>query len=144
MEAVFLVLDRSVPPSVACCLLSGIVLGLSQLVVPLYTLNVSDSPAVLALVVGAFPLTSFVMSLLSGALGEYFGRRSVMIAAFASMASGCLAFAGAETVTLLLLGQTLLARGTISSYIAVLAVLMEVGPPNRDYAMQGLATGVPT
>jgi MFS family permease len=136
-------LDKNISLCMGCCLLSGFALGLSQLLVPLYTLNLSDSPTVLALVVGSFPLTSFLMSLVSGAFGDYFGRRSVMIAAFASMASGCLAFAAAKTVVLLLVGQTLLACGTISSYIAVLAVLLEVGPPDpdRDYAMQGLATG---
>jgi predicted MFS family arabinose efflux permease len=137
-----LLADRGTVLSLTCCLLFGFVLGLGFLTVPLYTLSLTDAPIVLALVVGTFPLTSLLVSLTSGALSDYFGSRRVMVSAFASMAGACVVFAASDTYRLLLVGQVLFALGGISFYTSALASLMSLAPPERQYALQGLGSGI--
>lgn len=107
--------NRNISLSLTCCFTFGFVLGLSFLVASLYTLSLSDSPPILALVVGTFPLTALLLSLASGAFADYFGRRLIIISGFAFMASGCLTFAVSKSYYSLLVGQVLIAFGGIAS-----------------------------
>jgi nitrate/nitrite transporter NarK len=96
--------DRNVTLVLADCCVFGFVLGLALLVVPLFTLSLSDSPLVLAAVVAGFPLTAVLLSLTSGAISDALGSRSMLVAAFAMMAAGCLVLAVARSCPGVLLG----------------------------------------
>jgi len=137
-----LVHDKSIMLVLLCCLILGFVIGLSLLTVPLYTLALSDSSLILALVVGALPLTGALLSLASGAFSDYFGRRAVIIGSSAIVMAGCVTLALAKTYHWLVVGQVLLGLGDVSFYIAAFTLLMELAPPGRQYGLQGLGYGV--
>ncbi|MDH4207953.1 MAG: MFS transporter, partial [Anaerolineae bacterium] len=130
--------DRNVNLVLADCSIFGFVLGLALLVVPLYTLTLSDSPLVLAAVVAVFPFTAVLLSLASGAISEAFGSRSMLVGAFALMAAGCVVLAAARTWPGALLGQFLLGLGDVVYWIPAFALLARLAPPGRQYAVQGL------
>ena len=130
--------DRNVSLVLADCSIFGFVLGLALLVVPLYTLTLSDSPLVLAAVVAVFPLTAVLLSLASGAISDALGSRSMLVGAFAVMAVGCLMLALARTWPGVLLGQFLLGLGDVAYWIPAFALLARLAPPGQQYSVQGL------
>ncbi len=132
--------DRNTVPVLTCCSIFGCVLGLTLLLVPLYTLALSDSSLVLALVVGAFPLTGVLLSLASGVLGDYFGRRMIIICGFVCFVCACLVCAVADSHYWLLVGQILVGLGDVTIYVAAYALLMELAPSGKQAALQGLGS----
>jgi MFS family permease len=130
--------NRDVTLVLVDCSIFGFVLGLSQLVVPLYTLTLSDSPLVLAAVVAVFPLTGVILSLASGAVSELFGSRTMIVGAFGLMAAGCLILAMAQSWQLVLLAQFLLGLGDVACWVPIFGLLTRLAPPGRLYAVQGL------
>ena len=134
--------QRNIFLVLTCCLIFGCVLSLSLLLVPLYTLALSDSPLVLSLVMAVFPLTGALLSLAGGLLGDYFGRRAIMIGGFVCFVGACLVYAIASSPFWLLMGQILLGLGDVTFFITAWAYLSEMAPPGRQMALQGLANGV--
>jgi len=132
--------SRNVTLVLATCTLFGFILGLSQLVVPLYTLTLSDSPLVLAVVVGVFPLTGALLSLAMGAVTESVGSRTMIVCSFALMGAGCLVLAAARTWQVVLVGQILLGLGDVSFWVPAYAFLSHLAPSGRQYAVQGLGS----
>ncbi len=132
--------SRNVTLMLATCILFGFVLGLGQLVVPLYTLTLSDSPLVLAAVVGVFPLTGVLLSLATGAVSESLGSRAMIVSAFGLMGAGCLVLAAAPSWHVVLVGQFLLGLGDVSFWVPAFAFLSHLAPPGRQYAVQGLGS----
>jgi DHA1 family multidrug resistance protein-like MFS transporter len=130
--------SRNVTLMLATCVLFGFVLGLGQLVVPLYTLTLSDSPLVLAAVVGVFPLTGVLLSLVTGAISESLGSRAMIVSAFTLMGTGCLVLAAAPSWHVVLVGQFLLGLGDVCFWVPAYAFLSHLAPPGRQYAVQGL------
>jgi len=135
-----LLCSRNIKLILASCLIFGFVLGLNLLIVPLYTLVLSDSLLILALIVGMFPLTAVLLSLAGGVLGDYLGRRTIIISGFAFSAGGCLVFSVAKSYYWLLLGQILLGLGDVTFYIATYTLLTELAPPGKQVALQGLSS----
>jgi MFS family permease len=132
--------DRNVSLVLADCTIFGFVLGLALLVVPLYTLTLSDSPLVLAAVVAVFPSTAVLLSLASGAISDALGSRSMLVAAFALMAAGCLVLAVTRSCPGVFLGQFFLGLGDVAYWIPAFALLGRLAPPGRQYAVQGLGS----
>jgi MFS family permease len=132
--------NRNIALVLADCCIFGFVLGLSLLVVPLYTLTLSDSPLVLATVVAVFPLTAVLLSLASGAVSELFGSRAMLVGAFALMGAGCLVLAVARSWQVVLLGQLLLGLGDVGCWIPTFGFLSRLAPPGQQYAVQGLGS----
>jgi predicted MFS family arabinose efflux permease len=132
--------SRNVTLMLATCVLFGFVLGLGQLVVPLYTLTLSDSPLVLAAVVGVFPLTGVLLSLATGGISEFLGSRAMIVSAFGLMGAGCLVLAAARSWHVLLVGQFLLGLGDVSFWVPAFAFLSHLAPPGRQYAVQALGS----
>jgi len=123
-----------------CCLINAFVLSMNFLTVPLYTLALSDSHLVFALVVGAFPLTAVLLSLVSGGLANYLGRPIMIIASFVFQVSACLLFTVVSSYYGLVLGQIVLGLADVSFWISGLALLTELAPLGRQYALQGLGS----
>ena len=132
--------SRNVTLVLATCTLFGFILGLSQLVVPLYTLTLSDSPLVLAAVVGIFPLSGVLLSLAMGAISESLGSRAMIVSAFGLMGAGCLVLAVARSWQVVLVGQFLLGLGDVSFWVPAYAFLSHIAPSGRQYAVQGLGS----
>jgi DHA1 family multidrug resistance protein-like MFS transporter len=130
--------NRNIALVLTNCCIFGFVLGLSLLVVPLYTLTLSDSPLVLATVVAVFPLTAVLLSLASGAISELFGSRAMLIGAFGLMGAGCLVLAVARSWQVVLVGQLLLGLGDVACWIPIFGFLSRLAPPGQQYAVQGL------
>ncbi|HEM60988.1 MAG TPA: MFS transporter [Chloroflexi bacterium] len=132
--------QRNVSLVLADCSIFGFVLGLALLVVPLYTLSLSDSPLVLATVVAVFPLTAVLLSLASGAVSEAIGSRSILVAGFSLMSVGCLVLAAARSWPVVLLGQFLLGLGDVAYWIPAFALLARLAPAGKHYTVQGLGS----
>jgi predicted MFS family arabinose efflux permease len=130
--------NRNLTLVLLACTLFGFVLGQSQLIVPLYTLTLSDSPLVLAVVVGVFPLTAVFLSLASGAVSEFLGSRVVIVAGFGLMVAGCLILTVARSWQVVLVAQVLLGLGDVAFWIPAYTFLARLAPPGRQYAVQGL------
>lgn len=124
----------------ACWLINKFVLSMNFLMVPLFTLTLSDSHLVLALVVGAFPLVGVLLSLVSGVLCDYLGRRIMIIVSFVFQVSACLLFAAAPSYHFLLFGQVALGLADVSFWIAGLSLLTELAPFGRQHALQSLGS----
>lgn len=133
--------NRNIALVLACCLIFGFVLGQSQLLVPLYALSISNSPSVLALVVAVFPLTGALLSLASGVLSDYFGRRLSIVGGFACIVAACLVFHLTDGYYWLIIGQIFLGLGDVIFYIAAFAFLSELAIPGKQYALQGTGSG---
>lgn len=132
--------NRSIALVLVNCCIFGFVLGLSLLVVPLYTLTLSDSPLVLAAVVAVFPLTAVLLSLASGAVSELFGSRAMAAGAFGLMGAGCLVLAVARSWQVVLLGQLLLGLGDVAYWVPTFGFLSRLAPPGQQYTVQGLGS----
>ncbi len=130
--------DKDVALLLTCCLIFGFVVNLCLLLVPLYTLAISDSPLILAVVVAIFPLSSLLLSLASAVFSDHFGRRTVILSGFALLSCGCLVLVAAQSYHLLLVGQILLALGDVGFWIAGYTFLTELAPAGAQYALQGL------
>jgi MFS family permease len=115
-------------------------LGLMCLLVPLYTLALSDSSLILSLVVGTFPLTEILLSLLSGVLSDYLGRRMVIVTGFVCFVGACWVCSAADSHYWLLAGQILLGLGDASIFIAARALLIDSSPSGKQTALQGLGS----
>ena len=72
--------NRNITLLLACCMVFGLVLSLSMLLLPLYVLSFLESALILAVVVGVRPLSSVLLSLLMGAFSDYFGKRTDLTA----------------------------------------------------------------
>ncbi len=132
--------NRDVTLVLVGCSIFGFVLGLSQLVVPLYTLSLSDSPLVLSAVVAVFPLTAVLLSLASGAVSEFLGSRALIVASFGLMAAGCVLLVVARTWQVVLVGQFLLGLGDVAYWVPAYGFLTQLAPSGRQYAVQGLGS----
>jgi DHA1 family multidrug resistance protein-like MFS transporter len=131
--------NRDVTLLLVDCSIFGFVIGLSQLVVPLYTLTLSDSPLVLSAVVAVIPLTGVLLSLASGAVSELLGSRALIVASFGLMAAGCLVLVMARTWQLVLFAQFLLGLGDVAYWVPAFGFLTRLAPSGRHYTVQGLA-----
>ncbi|HUV74676.1 MAG TPA: MFS transporter, partial [Anaerolineae bacterium] len=130
--------NRNVTLLLACCMVFGLVLSLTVLLVPLYGLTLSKSVLILAVVVGVRPLASVLLSLPMGAFSDYFGRRSVIIGGFTFILIGCSVLAAAQSYPWLLCGQILIGMGDVGLLVAAYSLLTELAPPGRQYAVQGM------
>jgi len=130
--------NRNVTLLLACCMVFGLVLSLTMLLVPLYGLTLSKSVLILAVVVGVRPLASVLLSLPMGAFSDYFGRRSVIIGGFTFILIGCSVLAAAQSYPWLLCGQILIGMGDVGLLVAAYSLLTELAPPGRQYAVQGM------
>jgi MFS family permease len=101
-------------------------------------LDLSDSPVILALVVGTFPLAGALLSLASGALADRLGRQWMMLAGFISYIAGFLVLSRAAHYGWLLLGQALIGLADVSFWIAAFSLFTELAPPGRQYAVPGM------
>jgi MFS family permease len=135
-----LVRDRNLSLLLVDCAIFGFTLGLALLVVPLYTLTLSDSPLVLAAVVAVFPLTAILLSLASGAISDAVGSPAMMVAGFSLMACGCLVLAVSRSWQTVLVGQVFLGLGDVTYWIPAFALVTRFAPSGHLYAVQGLAS----
>jgi MFS family permease len=121
-----------------CCMVFGFVVTLNNLATPLRTLNLTDSALILAIVSSTYPLAGALLSIVSGVLADWSGRQRMMLSGFFFFTSGFLVLSQAPHWGWLLLGQALLGLGDVSFWIAAYALLTELAPPRRQYAVQGL------
>ena len=59
-----------------------LLLGMTQLVVPLYALSLGASEVVLGVITGAFGVAGILLSILSSVLSDYLGRRPMILVSF--------------------------------------------------------------
>lgn len=128
--------DRDAVLVVVCRSLLGFVIGLSLLTVPLYTLTLSDSALMLALVVGVKPVTGALLSMASSGFSDYFGYRAAIVGLFCAAVAGCVSLAFSESCHSMVFGQVPIGLADIGCYVAASSLLMELAPPGGEYGLQ--------
>jgi len=117
-------------------------IGMTQLVVPLYSLTLGASPVGLGIIVGALGVAGIFFSIPSSVLSDYLARRRMILASFllwiAAGAVGLLT----SSLPLLACVQTLIGLADVCFSVAGLTYLTEVSPPGRHAEIQSLSTGL--
>jgi MFS family permease len=115
----------------ALAVANGTLLGVRQLVLPLYADSLGASHATIGLLFGAYMLGSALICLPAGALLARWGSRKILVASFALAVAAQVATGLTGTVPVLFGAQFVggLAQGTIQT--ALLASAIRIAPRNR-------------
>ena len=119
-----------------------LLLGMTQLVVPLYSLALGASQVDLGIIIGALGVAGILLSIFSSVLSDYLGRRTMIFVSF-------LLWIGVGAVGLLAppflwlaWGQLLIGLADLFLWISGIAYLTELTPPGKHAAIQSLGSGV--
>lgn len=112
----------------AILFLHMLLLGLTQLIEPLYALSFGVSKVVLGVVSGAFGLAGIFLSISSGALSNHFGQRNVIIVSFIFWIMVGLLSMAAPPVPWLVAAQVLVGIADLCLWIAAMAYLTTSTP----------------
>jgi MFS family permease len=118
-------------PVLAILFLHMLLIGLTQLVVPLYSLSLGASEVVLGVVTGAFGVAGILLSILSSVLSDYLGRRSMILVSFVFWIGVGLSNLLAPSVLWLVVGQVLVGLADLCLWVAAMAHLTEISPQDR-------------
>lgn len=126
----------------AILFLHMLLIGMTQLVVPLYSLSLGVSEVVLGVITGAFGVAGILLSVLSSVLSDYLGRRPIISISFVF-------WIGVGVLSLLappfpwLVGSQILAGiADLCLWIAAMAYLTEVTPQGRHVEIMSWGSGL--
>jgi DHA1 family tetracycline resistance protein-like MFS transporter len=126
----------------AILFLHMLLLGMTQLVVPLYSLALGASQFALGVVVGAFGVAGILLSILSGALSDYLGRRQMISVSFVFWIGAGAVSLLAPPVLWLVCGQILVGVADLCLWVAAMTYLTEVSPQGKHVELLSLGTGM--
>ena len=119
-----------------------LLLGMTQLVVPLYSLALGASQVALGVVVGAFGVAGILLSVLSGALSDYLGRRQMISVSFVFWIGAGAVSLLAPPVLWLVCGQILVGVADLCLWVAAMTYLTEIAPQGKHVELLSLGTGM--
>ncbi len=119
-----------------------LLLGLTQLVTPLYSLTLGASQVALGIVVGAFGVAGILLSILSGALSDHFGRRQMISISFVFWIGAGAVSLLAPPVLWLVCGQILVGVADLCLWVAAMTYLTEIAPQGKHAELLSLGTGM--
>lgn len=120
--------------------------GSPAMVYPVYALEWGLSPLVTTSVFAVYPVALVVVLVVFGSLSDHLGRRALLVAGVAVMATGALVLAAAPSVGWLLVGRVVQGVGVGLAISPASALLVESsgGRPARASAVNTSATAVGT
>jgi DHA1 family multidrug resistance protein-like MFS transporter len=141
-------LNRRVFPGIGSTLVLAILflhmllIGMTQLVVPLYALSLGASEVVLGIITGAFGLAGILLSILSSFLSDYLGRRPMILVAFAFWIGVGISSLLAPPFLWLVGGQVLVGMADLCLWVAAMAYLTQVTPQGRHAEIMSWGSGL--
>lgn len=119
-----------------------LLIGMTQLVVPLYSLALGASEVELGVIIGALGVAGILLSIFSSVLSNYLGRRTMILVSF-------VVWIGAGAVSLLAppflwlaWAQIMVGLADLFLWISGVAYLTELTPPGKHAEIQSLSTGL--
>jgi len=141
-------LNNRVSPGIGSTLILAILflhmllLGMTQLVVPLYSLSLGASEVVLGVITGAFGVAGILLSIISSVLSDYLGRRPMILVSFVFWIGVGVSNLLAPPFLWLVGGQVLVGMADLCLWIAALAYLTEVTPPGKHAKIMSWGGGL--
>lgn len=126
----------------AILFLHMLLIGITQLVVPLYSLSLGASEVVLGIVTGAFGVAGILLSIASSVLADYLGRRPMILVAFVFWIGVGVSNLLAPPVLLLVGGQVLVGMADLCLWVAAMAYLTGVTPQGSHAQIMSWAGGL--
>jgi MFS transporter, DHA1 family, solute carrier family 18 (vesicular amine transporter), member 1/2 len=114
-------------------------LGLIAPLLPEIEDRVGASEAELGIALGAYALPILFVSLPFGRLADRLGRRPLLLGGLLMTVVGSIVIAEAPSLPLLVLGRSIQGVGSAASWIAALALVSELAPPDRKGEAIGYA-----
>ncbi|MBL7064842.1 MAG: MFS transporter [Anaerolineae bacterium] len=119
-----------------------LLLGMTQLVAPLYSLALGASQVVLGVVVGAFGVAGILLSILSSVLSDYLGRRQMISVSFVFWIGAGAVSLSAPPFLWLVWGQVLAGVADLCLWVAAMTYLTEITPQGKHAEILSLGTGL--
>lgn len=138
----WLVSSAGSTPILAILFLHMLLLGMTQLVVPLYSLALGASQVALGVVVGAFGVAGILLSILSGVLSDYLGRRQMISVSFVFWIGAGAVSLLAPPFLWLVCGQILVGVADLCLWVAAMTYLTEIAPQGKPVKLLSLGTGM--
>jgi DHA1 family tetracycline resistance protein-like MFS transporter len=138
----WLVSSAGSTPVLAILFLHMLLLGMTQLVVPLYSLALGASQVALGVVVGAFGVAGILLSILSGVLSDYLGRRQMISVSFVFWIGAGAVSLLAPPFLWLVCGQILVGVADLCLWVAAMTYLTEIAPQGKHVELLSLGTGM--
>jgi len=117
-------------------------IGMTQLVVPLYSLTLGASPVELGIIVGALGVTGVFLSIPSSVLSDYLARRRIILASFLLWIAAGMVGLLISSLPVLAFVQMLIGLADVCFSVAGITYLTEVSPPSKHAEIQSLSTGL--
>jgi DHA1 family multidrug resistance protein-like MFS transporter len=125
--------------AIAAIALDTALLGMIAPLLPEVEERVGASEAGLGLALGAYALPILLVSLPLGRLSDRIGRRPLLLAGLLLTVAGSIVIAVAPSLPPLVLGRAVQGVGSAASWIAALALVSELAPPERKGESIGYA-----
>ena len=126
----------------ALLFLHMLLIGMTQLVVPLYSLALGASRIELGIIVGALGVAGILLSILSSVLSDCLGRRRMILASFLLwIGTGAMGLLGSSLPWLAWV-QILVGLADVCFFVAGIAYLTEITSPGKHAEMQTISTGL--
>lgn len=138
----WLVSSAGSTPVLAILFLHMLLLGMTQLVVPLYSLALGASQVALGVVVGAFGVAGILLSILSGVLSDYLGRRQMISVSFVFWIGAGAVSLLAPPFLWLVCSQILVGVADLCLWVAAMTYLTEIAPQGKHVELLSLGTGL--
>ncbi|MBC8263061.1 MAG: MFS transporter [Anaerolineales bacterium] len=141
-------LNKRISPGIGSTLILTILffhfllLGMTQLVVPLYSLSLGASEVALGVIAGAFGVAGILLSIVSSVLSDYLGRRSMILMSFVFWIGVGVSNLLAPPFLWLVGGQVLVGMADLCLWIAALAYLTEVTSPGKHAKIMSRGSGL--
>jgi MFS family permease len=126
----------------AILFLHMLLLGMTQLVVPLYALSLGASEVVLGIVTGAFGVAGILLSILSSVLSDYLGRRPVILVSFVFWIGVGVSSLSAPPFLWLVGSQILVGMADLCLWVAAMAYLTRVTPQGKHAEIMSWGSGL--
>jgi len=141
-------LNRRLFPGIGSTLILAILflhmllLGMTQLVVPLYSLSLGASEVVLGVITGAFGVAGILLSIVSSVLSDYLGRRPMILVAFVFWIGVGVLNLLAPPFLWLVGGQVLVGMADLCLWVAAMAYLTGVTSQGRHAEIMSWGGGL--
>ena len=126
----------------AILFLHFLLLGMTQLIEPLYALDLGVSEVVLGIVSGAFGFAGIFLSISSGALSNHLGQRKVIILSLGFWISVGLLSMAAPPVLWLVAAQVLVGISDLFLWIAAMSYLTSATPLGEHTRIMSMASAL--
>ncbi len=141
-------LNKRLSPGIGSTLILAILflhmllLGMTQLVVPLYSLSLGASEVVLGVITGAFGVAGILLSILSSVLSDYLGRRPMILVSFVFWIGVGVLNLLAPPFLWLVGGQVLVGMADLCLWVTAMAYLTGVTPQGRHAEIMSWGGGL--